>query len=357
MKEIMLPYVLICWLLIKLGVIQWNLKNAVRMVGLGFFIAFLLFTSHRFWSPADLTDSTTVKAPHAVLSPLFGQEIDQIYVTHNQKVKQGDLIYTLVSVDSTEQINGLKAQQKALVAQQAAESEKMRALQVSIENDRRNLERLETLDDFASQQERDDLSAQIEANVAQISAYEAMIKSQTAQITSMQAEIDTAKWQDSRREIRAQYDGQLAITNVTEGSRLGSMHLYDTNRKFVEMRIADQSYRYIKPGQFAEFYVNAYPGEIFRGRVHSLTSGTGESMVSPLATPQSVRQHVGNNQSNHGRTVVIEFEEPEGYDIPIGATGSAWISAEKPHKGLGFMDIIGAATIRLKALKAYFYAI
>ncbi|MCL1063788.1 hypothetical protein MK852_16880 [Shewanella benthica] len=43
--------------------------------------------------------------------------------------------------------------------------------------------------------------------------------------------------------------------------------------------------------------------------------------------------------------------------LPIGATGSAWISADKPHRILGFLDIIGAATVRLVATKFYLNAI
>jgi len=178
-----------------------------------------------------------------------------------------------------------------------------------------------------------------------------------AQILSIDAQIATADWQNERREIRAPFDGQLSITNIVEGTRVGNMHLYNTNKKFVEMRIADQTYRNIEIGQFAEFYVDAYPGEIFRGRVHSLTAGTGEARVSVINGSQHVRQHVGNNTGSHGRTIVIEFEEPAGYNVPIGATGSGWVSAKKPHEALGFMDIIGAATVRLKAYKSYLSAL
>ncbi|MCL1036330.1 efflux RND transporter periplasmic adaptor subunit [Shewanella submarina] len=343
MKEIMLPYILIVWLLVRLGVIQWNLRNAVISVGLGAFIAFMLFTSHRFWSPADLTDSTTVKAPHAVLSPLFGQEVDEIFVQHNQKVKEGDLIYTLVSVDTSEELRALKAQK------QATESE-IEAFEIRMTNDKRHLQRLTQLSDFASQSSRDDLTASIDSSKAQIAAG-------IAKVQAIEAQIAATKWQDKRREVRAPFDGQLSITNIAAGTRIGNMHLYDTNRKFIEMRIPDQSFRYIEPGQFAEFYLNAYPGEIFRGKVHSITTGTGESRITPTAGSQMVSRHVGMNQGNHGRTVVIEFEQPEGYEIPIGATGSAWISAKKPHEALGFMDIIGAATVRLKAYKAYLNAL
>lgn len=342
MKEIMLPYVLICWLLVKSGLVKWTLKNAVTMVGTGVFIAMALFTAHRFWSPADLTDSTTVKAPHAVLSPLFGQEVEQVFVTHNQQVKKGDLIYTLRTEDTESQMDSLNAQK-------AAHEAEILALTRQIANDRKNLNRLEKLQDFAQEYQRDELRTRIDAS-------EAEIAKTNAQILNIEAQIATANWQNDRREIRAPYDGQLSITNITEGTRIGNMHLYETGKKFVEMRIADQTYSRIEKGQFAEFYVDAYPGEIFRGRVHSITTGTGEAQVSVLNGSQHVRQHVGNNMGTHGRTIIIEFEEPEGYTIPIGATGSGWVSAKKPHEALGFMDIIGGATVRLKSYKAYLSA-
>ncbi|WP_394251877.1 HlyD family secretion protein [Vibrio profundi] len=343
MKEIMLPYVLICWILVKTGVIQWTLKNAVIIVSTGLLLAVALFTAHRFWSPADLTDSTTVKAPHAVLSPLLGQEVEQVFVDHNQMVKKGDLIYTLRTEDTQSQMDGLQAQKDAAQAE-------ILALVHQIENDKKNLARLEKLNEFAQEYQRDDIRTRIEST-------DAKIASVNAQILNIEAQMATANWQNERREIRAPFDGQLSITNIVNGTRVGNMHLYDTSKKFVEMRIADQTYRGIEIGQFAEFYIDAYPGEIFRGRVHSLTAGTGEARVSVINGSQHVRQHVGNNMGSHGRTIVIEFEEPEGYNVPIGATGSGWVSATKPHPALGFMDIIGAATVRLKAYKSYLSAL
>lgn len=328
MKEIMLPYILIMWILVKTGVIQWTLANAVRIVGLGAFICFMLFTAHRFWSPADLTDSSTIKAPHAVLSPLIGEQINRVHVTHNQILKKGDLVYTLVDTESSAVIQGIKAE---IAKQEEAIAQSDRDIQRSIEAPGVFAER-------------------------QIEEVKSGRKSALAAIEKLKADLEKAKFDQSRKEIRAPFDGQVSITNIASGSRIGNMHIYDTSKKFLEMRIPDQSYRYIKIGQFAEFFVNAYPGEIFRGRVHSITAGTGEAMISPLNGDQQVRQHVGNNTSAHGRTVVIEFNEPEGYNIPIGSTGSGWISAKKPAPILGFMDIVGAATVRLKAYKAYLNA-
>ena len=139
------------------------------------------------------------------------------------------------------------------------------------------------------------------------------------------------------------------------------MHVYDTSKKFLEMRIPEQSFNFIKPGQFDEFYLNVLPGQIFRGKVHSITTGTGEATVAVRQGDQNVGQFVGQfvgqNTTSHGRTVIIEFIEPEGMNIPIGATGAAWISARKPHPILGFMDIIGGAIVRLQSIKAYFGAL
>ncbi|PKF62502.1 hemolysin D [Psychromonas sp. psych-6C06] len=343
MKEIMLPYIFIIWVLVKTGVIQWTLRNAVIYVGIGLFLSLMLFTAHRFWSPADLTDSSTIKAPHAVLSPLFGEEVDSVHVVHNQVVKKGDVIYKLVSTDGDEKI-------EALVAQVNAKKASIESLKVTIKNDYKNLSRLTRLNDFASESSRDDLLAKIETAEANLIVGE-------ADINKLNADINAAKWSNDRKVVRAPFDGQMSVTTLADGTRLGNLHIYDTSKKFLEMRIPDQAYRYIKVGQFAEFYVDAFPGEIFRGRVHSLTAGTGEAMLNNRASEQQVRQHVGNNAGSHGRTVIIEFIEPQGYNIPIGATGSAWISAEKPMPVLGFMDIIGGATVRLKALKSYLSAL
>jgi len=328
MKEIMIPYILIMLLLVKTGVIEWTLKNAVRIVAVGAFICFMLFTAHRYWSPADLTDSATIKAPHATLSPLIGEQIKEIFVTHNQVLKKGDLIYTLIDTESFATIQGIKAD--------ISKQEEV------IEQNKRDIKR--------------SVTAPGAFTVRQIEVLKSELKSTISSKLKLEADLEKAVFDQSRKEIRAPFDGQMSITNIALGSRIGNMHIYDTSKKFLVMRIPDQSYNYIKKGQFAEFFVNAYPGEIFRGRVHSIAAGTGEAMISSRSGDQQVSQHVAQNSPAHGRLVVIEFIEPEGYSIPIGTTGSAWISATKPVPILGFMDIVGAATVRLKAYKSYLSA-
>jgi len=273
--------------------------------------------------------SSTVKAPHAVLSPLIGEEIDKIFVDHNQEVQKGDVIYTLVDTNSSADIAKINAsivKQKETIAQM-----------------KRDLKRAKTSPEIFK--------------IRDIESFKSQLKVANASLLSLEADYQKTEFNQQRKTVRAPFDGQVAVINVANGSRIGNMHIYDTSRKFMEMRISDQTYRYVEPGQFAEFYVDAYPGEVFRAKVHSFTSGTGESSISPIQGPQSVKQHVGANTTSHGRTVILEIFEPENKSIPIGATGSAWISAKKPHPLLGFIDVIGAATVRLHSYKSYLNAI
>lgn len=109
MKEIMLPYILFVWLLFKFKVLQPTTKNYFITVSIGALLAMALFIGHRFYSPVDLTNSTTIKAPHAVLSPAIGQHIDTIYVDHNQHVSEGEILYTLKDDKVTAAITEVKS--------------------------------------------------------------------------------------------------------------------------------------------------------------------------------------------------------------------------------------------------------
>lgn len=350
MKEILLPYILIVWLLVKLNVLPWNLKTGFWSTAIGALLALGLLTTSRHLAPVDFTDSATVKAPHAVLGPLLGtnqfHQIDQIHVVHNQQVKRGQPIYTLANWESDGKAQALSHQITAQQAQSVAELSQQQAIQ----------SRLTQLGNYSSIQSRDQLQAQIDGDVAQLSASDAKLKIIGSQVLNLETELALQERRNEEKVIRAPFDGQVSVVNLANGSRTGNMHLYDTSRKFLEFRIPDQSYRAIEPGQFAEFYVDAYPGRIFRARVHSVRTGTGEAQMTAMQGDQHVRQHVGNNMSSHGRTVILDMLEPDGVVLPIGATGSAWISAHKPHPLLGFIDIIGGATVRLKAMKAYLFA-
>jgi multidrug resistance efflux pump len=304
-------------------------------MGLGaVFILFMLLTFTRFYSFIDLTATTTVKAPHIVLNSPAGGEIEKIYVTHNQKVKAGDPVYRFKTDRYEIQMAAKKAEKQRLQTQLG-----------KLEADLRRLAKL-----------RGEVVPQAEYD-AKLSE----VETQRDLVTKAEQDIADLQWKVDKALVVAPVDGQVAVQYSSEGQYFGetrpaAIHMF-TNKKFIELRIPDQVYEYLKPKAFSEFYVDAYPGKIFRARVHSITESTGEAQGSLFGTPQSVTQHVMKNSHEAGRTLILEFEEPEGVHIPIGATGKAWVAAEKPAHILGFLDVVTGMLLRFAASEAYLKAL
>lgn len=333
MKLILVPYILICWLLLKFGVVKRTLGNYVAMGCGGVFLVFMLLVFTRYFAFLDLTTTTTVKAPHVVLNTPAGGEIDKIFVTHNQKLKAGDPVYSFKTDRYAIQM-AVKKAEKARVQTQLTKLEQ-------------DLRRLGPLRGEVVPQ------AEYDAKVAEV-------QSQRDLLVKAQEDIADLQWKIDRAIVVAPVDGQVTVQYSSEGQYFTetrpSAILMFTNKKFIELRIPDQVYDYIKPKAFAEFYVDAYPGKIFRARVHSITQSTGEAQGSLLPTGQDVRSHLRDNSSGAGRTVILEFEDPPGINIPIGATGKAWIAAEKPYHILGFLDAVAGALLRFGACESYLKA-
>lgn len=324
MKELLYPYIFICWILIKTGLVKKTNANIGIMVFIGVVMNVAVFYAHRFYSPVDLTNSTVVRAQSAILNSVT-ESIDKYYITHNEKVKKGQLLYSLRSNEEDNKIDGFEAdinQQKIILTQQLSDLSRLRDAPEAVT-------------------ERD------------LQKAESMIGETRSQIKSLESDLAQAQYEKSLLEVRAPFDGLVTRLDTAAGSLRGSVQIWNTSTKILEMRIPDQTFSKIKKGQFAEFYVDALPGQIFRGRVHSITMATGEAQGSHLSGEQSVMRQLQMNSQNIGRTVLIEFEEPDGVTIPIGARGSAWISAEKPFALLGPIDMLGAATLRLSAIKSF----
>jgi multidrug resistance efflux pump len=334
MKLTLVPYLLICWLLIKFGIVKKTVGNLVAMGCGAVFVLFMLLTFTRFYAFIDLTATTTVKAPHVVLNSPAGGEIEKIYVVHNQKLKAGDPVYRF-KTDRYE-------------IQMAAKRAEKQRLQTQLNKFEADLKRLAKLRGEVVPQ------AEYDAKVSEV-------ETQRDMVTKAEQDIADLQWKIDKALVVAPVDGQVAVPYSSEGQYFGeqrpaAIHMF-TNKKFIELRIPDQVYEYIQPKAFAEFYVDSHPGKIFRARVHSITESTGEAQGSLFGTPQSVTQHVVKNSNDIGRTLILEFDEPEGVHIPIGATGKAWVAAEKPIHILGFLDLVIGSLLRFAATEAYLKAL
>lgn len=264
MKAIMVPYVLICWLLLKFGIVRRTLGNYVAMGCGAIFLLLMVLTFTRYLAFIDMTETTTIKAPHIVLNSPAGGEIDRIYVTHNQRVKAGDPIYSFKTDRYEIQMAAKRAEKTRLGTQ-------LNKFEV-------DLKRLGKL--------RGEVVPQSEFD-----AKRAEVDTQRDLVIKAEQDMADLQWKIDKAIVLAPVDGQVNVQYSSEGQYFGetrpaAISMF-TNKKFIELRIPDQVYEYIKPKAFAEFYVDAYPGKIFRARVHSITESTGEAQGSLLPTPRA----------------------------------------------------------------------
>ena len=336
MLEILLIYVLICYLLIKRGILPATTKVYASMVIIAVIFLFVVFMCFRYYAFLDLTSSATVKSTTIQIRTPTGGEIEKVYVTSNQRVKKGVLLFSVDISKYQAQYNQMKAD---------IETQKN-----SLDNLIKTFERNKKLkaSGFISQSDYDNSLTSL--------------KNQKESLRKSQGVLDNLLWVINKSNVYAPVDGVTNIIYFSEGqylpeNRLGLFTLY-TDNKFLEVRIPDQLYTFINVGDFAEFYVNTHPGKIFRGRVKSIGQSNGESTnAGNTLNSQATSTLIRNGSLGVGRIMIVEFKEPEGVYIPVGATGQAWISIKKPNHIVAAVDIVAGLALRAAAIESYLKAL
>lgn len=360
------------------------------------------------YTPMDLSGGSVVQAPHIQLRPTstnVAGKVDGIYITPNQRIEKGQLVYTIE--DEPYQISYEQAkiaENSAAVAVSTAKEEVKIAessygsalhdvemtqseLEAAKSNKdlqqrtlKRYLEQNKVVQDTITESMIDNqqtiadsavyTAAKLESQLAkkksdldkaklQIMKAKLAVEARQSDLNEAQQKLNKAKWDLDGTKIYAPADGFVTNFILREGqlvSRVPRLQMY-TNEKYVLMRVNHQAIRNVKPGQLAEFSTPVYPGKVFSAQVEGIVEATGEAQGNLLGFDDNVRTTTGKNLMNKHHFVRLKVFEPEGYSIPVGSVGLAWISGEKPTALLGFLDAIRGIIIRMKAQLYYFYSI
>ncbi|WP_325894753.1 HlyD family secretion protein [Grimontia sp. NTOU-MAR1] len=394
--------------LLRLVGMPWNVySKAFAYIGGGSWLIFVWIGLLNF-TPMDLTGGSVVQSPHIQLRPGSNQirgNVDQIYVSPNQRVEEGQLVYTLdaepyeialnraavaehaanvvlevaiqdVSLNE-QQYEATKADLNVLESQMAAAKEdaKWKASQLN-----RYITQNKRAPNTVTESVMDEQRNKVQLAEAQIATLEKQIQKaeigveqarlmkekSVLAVATKEAELESAKentaqaeWNLEQTRVRAPADGYVTNYIMREGQYVGMVpriHMY-TDEKYVLMRVNHQAIRNVKVGQYAEFASPVYPGKIFKAEVEGIVEATGESQARLIATDDNVRMTTGSNLANKHHFVRLKLEEPEGYDVPVGAVGLAWVSGEKPIGFMSFLDVIRGIIIRMKAQLYFIYSI
>ncbi|MGF1718164.1 HlyD family secretion protein [Photobacterium chitinilyticum] len=352
------------------------------------------------FAPMDMSGGSLVQSPHIQLRPASTKikgHVDEIYVRPNEKVSEGQLIYTLddeqyqIALNKAESLlNSSKvslsiAGEDVRIAKEShsaalkdieisknqliAAQEDLKLKQTTL---RRYLEQNNVVKHTITETQMDEQRTAVEVAKAQevtlqsqlekarLSANKAQLALEKSQLTVSSRQVDVAseqenvaqaQWNLDQTKVYAPTDGYLTNFIMREGQYVGLMpriQMY-TNEKYVLMRVNHQAIRNVKVGQRAEFTSAVYPGKIFNAEVEGIIEATGEAQGSLLARDDNIRQTTGQNAMNKHHFVRLKLDEHDGYDIPVGSVGLAWISAEKPISFLAFLDVLRGIIIRMKS--------
>lgn len=406
MLEGLAVWALFIYLLRLIGV-PWRTPFKVFAYGGGSIWLVFVWVGLITWAPMDLSGGSVVQSPHIQLRPGSTRvtgNIDALYISPNDTIEKGELIYEIEDDSYVIAVNKAKAQ---LAIAEMAYNSAVQDINIANTNYQTSLEDIEILKNQVAAAQQDltlkqrtlkryvDQNAKVKNTITesvldqqrtlvevaknQLTIIEAQyskslitarknlnlieksqisVVSKEADLQNKQASLAQAEWDLSQTKIYAPTDGYVTNFMAREGQFVGAMPRFKmySNEKFVLMRINHQAFRNIKVGQEAEFATAIYPGKVFQAEVEGIVEATGESQGSLLARETNVRATTGKNVMNKHHFVRLRITEPDGYDIPVGAVGLAWVNAEKPIPFLNFLNVIRGIIIRMKAQIYYLYS-
>lgn len=291
------------------------------------------------------TENAYISADVVSVASQVGGRVTAVHVKDNQYVHKGDALFDI----DTEPFNIalIRAQADLAMAKQNARQDNaevsvaralVRQYEGDLANSRAVYERDKELvaQHFQSQQTLDDaknrmqvLQESLEQARAKLTkALSAPVKlEERADVLKAEAAIAQAKLDLSHTHVAAAQDGQISNLSLTEGSLVGigvplfaliaqdSFHI-DANFKETELPG-------IVAGQDVDIHIDMYPGQLFKGKVDSISGGTGTAFS--LLPPQNA---TGNWVKIAQRVPVrIKFAQMDAqHPLRIGATATVSVS-------------------------------
>ena len=244
------------------------------------------------------TDNAYVNANVVQVAPQITGRVTQLYVDNNQLIKKGQPLLDLDSVPYEIALDRAKAQlaiirqsvdekSAAVTAAQAQVAVREAELFVANTTNERTLKLVKRK--VLSQQAGDDATAAYRSALASLDAARAGLAQaqinlgkagdDNEQVRLAKASLRDAELNLSYTHIRAPSDGIIANLSLRVGNVISANQplfaLINNQDYWVDTNLKETDLKNIKAGQAAEIEVDMYPNHVFKGKVDSISGGSG----------------------------------------------------------------------------------
>ena len=214
---------------------------------------------------------------------LVSGEILKIYVDYNTEVQKGDL---MAIIDQTQILASLEEAKARL----SSAKESLVSADVSYRLAKKNYERYQALyeKDYVSKVNLE------EYELAYVNA-KSSLNSAQANVVQAQSNLDTAEKDLSNTKIVSPIDGVVLTRKVSEGQTItagfSTPELFvvaqDLTKMQVEAKVSEADIVKIQPGQEADFTLDGYVGEKFKGVVRQVRTNYVDTSDSTTTSSSS----------------------------------------------------------------------
>ena len=293
---------------------------ALAAVGIGFFIHDALMYQS--------TDDAYVETTTVQVAPRVEGQITDVYITDNQRVKEGDLVAKIDPADYEIKLAQTEARYERTLLDQKNAQASFKASQSNIDVARKDLERYQNLykEGAVSKQTLDSAQAKYDTASANLTRAEEALLSQggskvaDADLKEIKALRDRAKLDLSYTNIYAPQNGTVASRRVEKGMyvQVGTpLFVIVPDNVWVVANFKENQLRHMKPGQEVAIKIDTYPDHVFKGKVDSIQRSSGAK--SSLFPPENaVGSFVKIVQRIPVKIVFTEDINPDEFNIVPG---------------------------------------
>ena len=274
------------------------------------------------------TDDAYVETTTVQVAPRVSGQITEVYITDNQKVKEGDLVAKIDAADYEVALAKKEAKyEKTLLDQKNAQAT-FKASQTNIDVAQKDLERYKNLyaEGAVSKQTLDMAQAKYDSALANLTQAEQSLLSDTgkkvadADLREIKADMDKAKLDLSYTNIYAPQNGTVANRRVEKGMYVNvgtPLFVIVPEEVWVVANFKENQLRDMKPGQEVDIKIDTYPNKVFKGKIDSIQRASGAK--SSLFPPENaVGSFVKIVQRIPVKIVFTEEIDPNEYNIVPG---------------------------------------